>query len=324
MLNTEEANALLPQTSSKPMRNPKVLKYLAIGQPKWGKTTWGCSPPDTILLACEEGHLFHEAHKIVITCWDRPFSAKNEGWGEDEEGIKYCSFIEAVDAIVASDRFPMVTIDTADMLCKMCLDFHYAKNKVSHASDAGDYGKGWDICLTQPMRQQVGRLMKSGRGIIFITHSQVVEKKKGQTSTFREETTLPSQVQKFLHTQADVILHGSFGKRPPGQYERDRIISLDGSNEVLAGSRIREIRLPKKFIVSTTNPWAQWVSFFENPEAVIEAEAEYTKRMGIDTGITEAQPSAATISEPVGEEESDGGETRRPAKMPPPKKQRSK
>lgn len=299
----EEANALLPQGPSSIVANPEILKYLFIALPKWGKTTWATSPPDSLLLAFEEGHLFHSAHKIVMTAWDRPPSERNAGWGEDENGLKYTSFVEAVSAIIASDRFPMIAIDTADMMCKMCLDYHYIKEKVRHASEAGDYGKGWDITLTQPVRQQVGRLMKSGRGVIFITHSQVVEKKKGNTVTVREETSLPSQVQKFLHTQADVIFHGSFGKRAPGAYERDRIISLDGSNEVLAGSRVRDVRLPKRFIVDEQDPWSQWVSFFSDPAAVKAAEAEYTRRMGIDLGVTEAQPKAATISEPTTEEE---------------------
>lgn len=298
-MDTETANALLPQHPSKAVIDPSILKYLFIGQPKWGKTTFATSAPDCLLLACEEGHLFHSAHKIVVQVWDRPPSERNAGWGEDESGIKYTSFVEAIDAILASDRFPIIAIDTADMMCKMCLDYHYKKEKVRHASDAGDYGKGWDICLTQPVRQQVGRLMKSGRGVIFITHSQIIEKKKGQTVIVREETSLPSQVQKFLHTQADVIMHCSFGKRSAGQYERDRIVTLDGSNEVLAGSRVRGIRLPKRFIVDEENPWQQWLSFFENPEAVNEAERHYTKVMGVDLGTPEAQPEANTISEPV-------------------------
>ena len=109
------------------------------------------------------------------------------------------------------------------MAAKLCLDWHYKQMGVKHASDAGDYGKGWDLCLTQPFRQQVGQIMKSGRGVGFITHTNVIEKKVGNTTTSRAETTLPSQVQKFLHTQADVILHGSFGRKLPG---RSTVIEL--------------------------------------------------------------------------------------------------
>lgn len=278
-METDEANALLPQRKTKAVADPAHLKYLMITPPKWGKTTFMCSVPDSILLAFEEGHAFHETHKIVIDCWDRGYSDRKDGWGEDDDGNAHTSFAEAVEAIVASDRFQFVVIDTADMAAKMCLDYHYKKLGVTHASDAGDYGKGWDLALTQPYRLQVGALMKAGRGIGFITHSNLVTKKVGRVETSRWETTLPSQVQKFLHTQADVILHGSFGKKRKGMEDRDRVISMDGSNEILAGSRVRGIHLPPKYVVDPIEPWQQWASFFgENgPAAVSEAEEYYTK-----------------------------------------------
>lgn len=313
-LTTSEANELLPQEPTKAVRDPIRLKYLIIGQPKWGKTTFACSAPESLLLAFEEGHAFHETYKIVIDDWNKPFSER--GWTSDADGNRHASLVEAVDAIVEADRFDLVTFDTADMACKMCLDYHYKKYGVNHAQDAGDYGKGWDICLTQPFRQQVGRILKSGRGVIFITHSQIITRKKGSTETSRAETTLPSQVQKFLHTQADIILHGSFGRKIKGEHDRDRIISLDGSNEILAGSRVRGIRLPAKFIVSPDNPWEQWKSFFESEKAVDEAEKEYAIRMGLApiNETAEAEPETETISS--GEEPEEETPVENPAKKP--------
>lgn len=310
LLTTEEANKFLPDKPTLAIRNPVRLKYLIIGQPKWGKTTFACSVPNSLLLAFEEGHAFHETHKVIVDAWDKPFSER--GWGEDDDGNRHASLVEAVDAIVASDRFDFIVIDTADMACKMCLDYHYKKLGVSHAQDAGDYGKGWDVCLTQPFRMQIGRLMKSGRGIAFITHSQIIIKKKGNTEISRAETTLPSQAQKFLHTQADVILHGSFGRKIKGEYDRDRVISLDGSNEILAGSRVRGINLPRKYVVSPEHPWEQWESFFNSPAAVEIANTEYEIRMGLSQVNEEspAEPEVETIS---------SGEPDAEAEMPKPK-----
>ena len=300
-LTTEEANALLPQHTTKALTNPVRLKYLIIGPPKWGKTTFACAVPNSVLFAFEEGHAFHETHKVIIDAWDKPHSER--GWAEDEDGNRHASLVEAVDALCAADRFDFVILDTADMGCKMCLDFHYKKYGVVHAQDAGDYGKGWDICLTQPFRQQIGRIMKSGRGIAFITHSQIISRKQGLTEVSRAETTLPSQAQKFLHTQADIILHGIFGKKIKGQHDRDRVISLDGSNEILAGSRVRGITLPRKFIVDPEQPWVQWTSFFENPDAVEQADIDYEERMGIRAVDTtaESEPETETISGSGGE-----------------------
>jgi hypothetical protein len=307
-MNTEQANELLPQAPTEAITDPRRLKYLIIGPPKWGKTSFLCAVPDSILLATEEGHAFHKTHKVIIDVWDRPLKEKNQGWGEDEDKNLHTSMVEAVETICASDRFQFVIIDTADMAAKMCLDFHYDKLGVNHASEAGDYGKGWDVALTQPFRKQIGKLMKSGRGIGFITHTQVVTRRIGTSEMSRAETTLPSQVQKFLHTQADMIIHGRFGKLRPGMKERDRIISLDGSNEILAGSRVRHITLPKKFIVDPDKPWEQWKSFFEDEEASLAAEKQYIDLVlhGREAEDVAAEPEVATIS--ATESASTGGE----------------
>lgn len=296
-METAEANALLPEHPTKAPTDARRLKYLIIGPPKWGKTSFLCSVPDALLLATEEGHAFHETHKIIIDAWDKPRGER--GLGVDDDGNHHLSMVEAVEAIVASDRFQFIIIDTADMAAKMCLDYHYKREGVRHASEAGDYGKGWDICLTQPFRQQIGQLMKSGRGVGFITHTNVIEKKVGNVTTSRAETTLPSQIQKFLHTQADVILHGSFGRKLPGCLDRDRIISMDGTNEILAGSRVRGVTLPRKFIVSPDHPWEQWSGFFTNPETVEQANEEYAKRGRQVVAEVAPEPEHKTISEPA-------------------------
>ena len=294
-----EADLLLPQKPTKAVSNPLRLKYLLIGPPKWGKTTFMCAANDSILLATEEGHAFHETHKIIIDSWDRPYSEKKQGPGEDEDGNYHMSMAEAVEAICASSRFQFIVIDTADMAAKMCLDYHYKKFGVVHATDAGDFGRGWDVCLIQPFRLAIGALMHSGRGIGFITHTNLIEKKVGKTTSSRWETTLPSGIQKFLHTQADIILHASFGHKRKGQLERDRIISMDGTNEILAGSRVRKVALPKKFIVSPDEPWTQWAQFFSNPETVEQADREYRELFlgGKEEDVeVQAEQQAETIS----------------------------
>lgn len=310
-LSIKEANEMLPDKVSKININPIRRVYLGIAPPKWGKTSWFCSIPNSVLLATEEGHGFQETHKIIIDSWDK--HREDKGLAIDDDGIHHLSLIEAVDALCASDKFDFVIIDTADMAGKMCLDWHYKKYGVSHASDAGDYGKGWDLCLTQPFRQVLIKIMKSGRGVGFITHAKIKESKLGKGTTTKVETTLPSQVQHFLHTQADVILHGSFGRLRVGMHDRDRIISMDGSNEILAGSRIKGVDLPRKFIVDHDKQWEQWVSFFKDPKATAKANLDYEQKVlkskGAVTEEQEPDPDEVKISESASELKSDGGAT---------------
>lgn len=282
-MKTNIADDLLPSKPTKAIRDPSRLKYLFIAQPKWGKTSTLCSFPEMLLLATEEGHAFHTANKLIIDCWDYPTRSEEEerAWSEDDDGNKHVSMVLAAETILDSSKFQFIGVDTTDMAAKMCLDFHYARKKVEHASDAGDWGKGWDITLNQPFRKAMTLLLKSGRGVGFTTHLNVIEKKVGSMTVSRFETTLPSGVQRFVHTQCDLIIHGTFGKKRKGLDERDRIIILDGSNEVLAGSRVRDVYLPKRFIVSPKNPWEQLQGFFEDESLAKEAEAEYSEFYGV-------------------------------------------
>src|SRR5205809_1105598 len=96
-LTTEAANDILPEKPSKAPIDARRLKYLMIGPPKWGKTTMGCAAPDSLLLATEEGHMFHETHKIIIDSW-----GDKEGKMIDDDKNVHLSMVEAVEAIVAS------------------------------------------------------------------------------------------------------------------------------------------------------------------------------------------------------------------------------
>jgi hypothetical protein len=128
-------------------------------------------------------------------------------------------------------------------------------------------------------------LVALGVGVAAITHSnERTDKDKFNRDRFRRETTLPAGIQKFIHSQCDVIMHGF---RPISRKlvkEGVRYISFDGSDEVLAGSRIKKVWIPNKYIVtSPTNeddslPWKQWANFFkDSPIAGKAADTEFKK-----------------------------------------------
>lgn len=334
ILTLEQANSILPQQKTLSIIQPNRYKYLWIGPPKWGKTTTACSIPDSILLAFEEGHAFTETFKIIIDCWDRPFKEKQEGVGEDEDGNLHMSLAEAVDLICASDRFQHVVFDTADMAAKMCVDYWCKQLKVSHPADAGDFGKGFALTLGDPFRRMIGPLIKSGRGLSFITHTKWVERKIGKETIGKWESSLPNQVQGFLHTQADLILHGRFGKHRKGEDERDRIVSLDASEGLIAGSRVRiggkPWPIPKNFILDPNDGWAQWAGFFptDNTDearkaALLNCEQEYARYLDLVVGKkaietetavaleAEEQSPAPAEAEKAGEEPASNGTPRK-------------
>lgn len=268
-MDIEELEAMLPTDPRTAKTNPLKLVYLAIAPPKFGKTTWFGSIPGALLVAFERGYQFQTVPTVFIDAWD----AKKFDPYVDSEDVVHMTMKLLEKSLVASDKYDFIIFDTADMAAKKCADYHCKESGWRHPQDGGDYGKGYDITQNAPFRHMVNGILATGRGVGFITHSQVntTSFAKGQKS--KKETSLPGGIHKFLHSQADIILHGSFGVKQKGNKFRDRIWQTEGDEETLAGNRSREQNIPSRFIIDPEAPWDQWVRFFNDPTAAAEAEA---------------------------------------------------
>jgi hypothetical protein len=293
----------LPLKSPKIILKPEKLKYLIITPPKWGKTTFFSGCPNACLLAFEAGYASAECPVIVVTHWDRPYKEKKDGWGEDDQGVVYASAMEIIEELERYNPYDFIIIDTMDMAVKLCADYYCNLAKVDHPSQGGDYGRGFDLLQTGPIRKFYNRITKLGVGVAAITHcKERVEKDRFEKDRFRRETSLPGGVQQFVHAQSDVIMHGFFARRRKGQKDRDRYISFDGTDEVMAGTRVRRVYLPNKYIVSPptrndlTLPWQQWFSFFkDNPAAGQQAEKDFIRLFeGLDDETVRKQENKNT------------------------------
>jgi AAA domain len=280
----KEYDGLLPLKGVVKPINPRKLKYLLIGEPKWGKTTFFSGCPNCCLLAFEAGYAEVDCPKVVITSWDRPYKEKKLGWDIDEDGIVYTSATEAVEEMENNCPYEMVIIDTIDIATKMASDYHCKIAGVDHPSEGGKYGRGWDILQTRPVRIFYNRLVKLGVGVAAITHTKEKVDERFSDSKPKKETSLPGGVQHFIHTQSDCIMHGMRARRRKGQRERDRYINFDGSSDLMAGTRIRKVYIPNKYIVDPPTrtddsiPWKQWESFFtNNPTAGKAAEENFVR-----------------------------------------------
>jgi hypothetical protein len=285
----EQAMAYFPTKVIVDKPQPDRLKYFFLAPPKFGKTTFFTGCPKCLLLAFEEGHMFAQCPKIVITDW-APVSFKDRGARQDDEtGIIYSTAMEVLEALEAYNPYRFIIVDTIDMAVKMCTDFECGRAKLAHPSDGGDYGKGYDIYQTQPIRRFYNRLVKLGVGVGCTSHiKEEWRKDKHGQELYRRESSLSASVQRFIHTQSDVIVNGYFGRKRPrkGKQIRDRVISFDGTDEIMAGTRIQRVYIPNKYISSPPTdedgsiPWKQWASFFTNsPKAGQEAEKEYIENV---------------------------------------------
>jgi hypothetical protein len=312
-LTKEQALEYFPTKVHVEVPKPERLKYFFLAPPKFGKTTFFSGVENALLLAFEEGHMWANCLKIVITDWTPPTLGSRGPSQDDETGIVYATAMEIIEALETHNPFKFIIIDTADMASKMCTDYELGRAKLPHPSDGGDYGKGWDIYQTTPFRRFYNRLVKLNVGIGCTSHiKEEWRRDKYGVEIYKRESTLPSGIQKFIHTQSDVIINGFFGVKRPrrGKQIRDRIISFDGSDEVMAGTRIQRVYIPNKYISvpptdeDTTLPWRQWCSFFENsPKAGQEAEKEYMEQIKISDSdkvfTSETKPTTNTTNEPA-------------------------
>lgn len=208
------------------------LRWLFVAPPGFGKTEFFSLFPDCLMLACEEGHKFVKGYKLIIDGW------AGTGQTEDSDGNIHVSFLEAVKRIKASSRFKFIIIDTLDSLVKKCIDYHIGKANQAHLSDLGEYGKGYDLGMNDPIRRSLNELFSTGRGIGLITHQEIKSSNfKKSATTSKKETSLPNGIHKIVYPQMDVIIHGEFGGVRDGFTHRDRIIKSEGSEDILAKNR---------------------------------------------------------------------------------------
>lgn len=267
-----QALKILPQKPTSSRINPARLIWLLIAEPKWGKTKFFMSNPNSVLLAFEEGHKFQRGKKIIIDKWDH--KGKYPIW-IDDEGCPHMTAMQALQALQVTDLYDMAIVDTLDMATKMCADFQIGKvAKAEHPTDLGDYGKGWDKAQNTPMRRFILDLQKTGRGVGLITHTKDEIKRYTAGERARKESTLPSGVMRLAFAQADLVLHGEYGKKRAGRRLRDRILVCEGDSDTMAGNRTGAM-LPERYIVSPENPWKQIQRFFTNAKAADKAERLY-------------------------------------------------
>lgn len=207
------------------------LRWLFIAPPGFGKTEFFALFPNTLMLACEEGHKFVTGYKIIIDSW-----TGKEEWTDSDNNL-HLSYVEAVRRIEHSTRFDFVMVDTVDALVKKCIDYHIAKVNMEHLSELGEYGKGYDIGQNDPFRRTINQLATSGRGLGLITHQQVETRQFKKGAFAKKETTLPNGILKIVFPQMDLIIHGEFGGIRDGQKHKDRIIRSEGSEDILAKNR---------------------------------------------------------------------------------------
>ena len=202
--------------SGKSFKPPLIKLY---GRPKIGKTTFGASAPDTLLLAIEKGNDNIDCKSMDIN--------------------SYQDLIDAITALHEQDHeFKSVCVDSADWLESLIFK-QVAKDKgVENIEDIG-YGKGYTFAIDL-WRQVLAGLQSlrdnKGMTIILIAHDHVKRYDNPMTESYdRYELKLHKSAAALVSEWSDCILfatHKVFMKQEDAGFNK-KIAKAKGGSRVV-------------------------------------------------------------------------------------------
>lgn len=215
----------IPKTRSKPPQDIGRMKVLLHSFPKFGKSTWAATIPDSIFLATEPGLGCIEAMR----------------W-EDEKGNyvidTWAKLMEATREVVEAGRFRTVIIDTLDMALEMCKDhICAAAGEKYHTDGTLGYGKGSAMIIAE-MRRYLVRLGSINMGVVLLAHT-VQETIHGRTVEYQKAVpNVPEKHRRPILGMMDLILYGDMEREKQGDnYVGRRVLRTKPHPHWEAGDR---------------------------------------------------------------------------------------
>lgn len=203
----------LPAAANVPSTSLQDYSILLYGRKKIGKTSLAAQFPGTLILCAEPGAKSLRVHQADIRDWK--------------------TWVMAVDAVSKDKQFPNVAIDTIDLIYQYCFAHVCKEAGVDHPTEMNDRGMTWNK-VRSTFRASVDKLMKCGKGVIFISHDteKEIELRDGGKLD-RVQPTMSKQAMEEIEALVDIIAHYDYSGR-------DRVLNIDGSDELVAGSRLEE------------------------------------------------------------------------------------
>lgn len=228
----------LPTEVSEPVDDLGGALILIHGERKIGKTSMSMRAPKNILLAAEIGY---------------------KGLRGIHEDIEDWRKAEVVRRALKKDKtFKTVTVDTVDILYKLCEAQTCRDLGIKDLGDE-DYGKGWRENRKR-FEAYINSLAATGKGIILLSHSteQEITKRGGDTYT-RITSSMAKQAREIVDGLVDIWGYFTYdGTR--------RVLVIQGDDHIAAGHRFEERfrtpgGLPLRQIDMGRNPTEAWKNF---------------------------------------------------------------
>lgn len=202
----------LPDKPSTPLQTLGGYTMLLYGEKKIGKTTLCAEFPGALFLMFEPGGKALRIFQEPMNSW-----------------LKFTRF---VDLIIKDEKFKTIVIDTVDFAYDDCLICECKKLGIEHPSDAG-WGKGW-ASVKSEFSRQIRKLLRSGKGVIFISHQREVEIETRSGKKFHRKTnTMTGQGKETIEGLIDIWANYDY-------VGEGRYLTVLGDDYIDAGNRCKE------------------------------------------------------------------------------------
>lgn len=204
------------------------IRFLLYGPPKIGKTTLTSGFPNVLHLMTEKRYKHLKLMKIDIKSW--------------------VDFQEAVELIISKKHeYKIISVDTVDVLYSLCVDYICTKLNIPHPTDM-DYGKGFDMIFRE-FDKWINKLFLSNYGLIFVSHTRVVELFNRTGKISKIVPTLANTGRRAIVPKVSVIGYLDVKvTKINDKYMERRILSFEPSETLEAGDG--DGRLPKEIVTS--------------------------------------------------------------------------
>ncbi len=211
-MKSEERGLVLKLPTNKSIPSDKLRDYsmLIFGRKKIGKTTLASQFEKALLLMCEPGGKALRIRQVPVKDW--------------------LEFKGYVDLAVKDPQTETIVVDTADFAYEYCFVYVCDKDGFQHPSDE-KYGKGWNA-IRKEFNNIISKILHSGKGVIFISHSKDDEFKTRHADTYHKTvSSMPGQAKDILEGLVDIWVNYDYDGK-------NRVLVIGGSEEVDAGHRL--------------------------------------------------------------------------------------
>ncbi len=202
----------LPTEATDPITDLGGIMILIHGERKIGKTSLATMFGKTMLLAFEVGYKGLRVFARDVPDWDHA---------------------RGYLRLLRKDKsYKTVVIDTADIAYALCDLWVCKKNGIDDIAEM-EWGKGWRA-LRKEFETFLTDLVKTGKGVIILSHSQEREVKTRSGETYdRIMPTMAKAAREIIEGMADLMAYYQYdGER--------RILTIEGDDHITAGHRFEE------------------------------------------------------------------------------------